>query len=1677
MVETNDGMDERGEAVAIIGLACRVPGAETIDSFWNNLRRGVESITLNERLSGTAGDGRWRVGARGLLRDVEHFDAGFFGMSAAEATLTDPQHRVFLECAYEALERAGYDAGAFKGSVGTYAGAGPSGYWVHHLAPSRWTEQHESSVVIGNDKDHLTTRTAYKLGLTGPAITVQTTCSTSLVAVQLAWQALLTYQCDMALAGGVSIAFPQEADYEYQEGFILSPDGHCRAFDARGQGTVPGDGAGVVVLKRLSDAIKDGDHIHAVLLGAAVNNDGSGKIGYTAPGVHGQAQAIAMAHAVAQVNAESIGYVEAHGTGTRLGDPIEVAALTQAFRQSSSAVGTCALGSVKTNIGHLNTAAGVVALIKAVLTVENAEIPPSLHFDTPNPELNLDKSPFFVNSVLRPWSCRGPRRAGVSAFGFGGTNAHVILEEAPIRAPRSVQTEQLLLLSARTPDALDAATRNLREYLQAHTDLDLADVAFTLQTGRRAFTYRRMLVCRDIADAVDALGRAERQRTAKSPESPPGLAFMFPGQGSHHAEMGRLLYRNSPLFRRHYDAARAAFSAHARGDLLEWMTQPASMERTDHTQALIVAFEYALARVWLDLGVKPEAVVGHSLGEYVAACIAGVFTLDDLALLVSARGRLMQELPAGAMISVPLSKADLMPFMTPEIEFAVFLSPTSCVVSGPTQAMNEFAERLEKQSIGFRRLAVTRAFHSAMMDPLQARFHEMVRRVKLQRPTLRCLSGLSGTWMTDSEAQRSSYWVEHLRQTMRLGDCLSQLSSQTLLEVGPGNGLRALAAQIRLDPEAVQIVSTNASSTEEEWNAFLQTAGRLHLAGVSISWELLHSAPRRVPLPTYPFERARYFVDAPSSNRQTGRMDAAVEAERRLFEEAERSIHTTLAIRAIDEYSGLVELLDNWCASLVLQTLREGGVDLRPNAATTRADISKTLKVLPKFERLVDAMLLMAEQDGFFVCQGETIVFTDKLSLEKPLAEQRENLDRAFPQFSGLFQFLEHCAKYRLDAICGRIEAIGVLFPGGSGDFVDACERATVEHRSERIYIQLLCTVAKRIAEAAGGRTLRILEVGGGRGSLTFPLVETLAPFDIEYHFTDLGRVFVEDAREEATRRGLQQRMRFGVFDISKDPGAQGYADQSFDLIVAYNVVHATPNVGETIDMLARLLVPRGDMAIVELVKIRRWDTLTWGLAEGWWYYQDELRRESPLLGLETWEELFRQKKFARVEAYPRGRDKRERMDHGLIVARREFAAWSAQSLRGSAIGPDKPREAARQPVPATAAMHARPDVNMPYVAPRTVLEEKIAGILGRLLGIDRVGIHDDVYLLGADSLIMLRVTDRIRRELGREVPAALAFRGATVERMAAALEDSPQSATNDPVLVPLQPRGRKPPIFFVHPAAGVVFPYVELSRELGSDRPLYGFQAVGLDGRDAPDTTVEQMADRYIASLLRFQPQGPYHIGGFSFGCFVAYEMARRLAQQGRRVEVLALVDEPAPIVGQRPSPLVMGKLLATGIGKSIWPHLHDYFYLSRNARNGDRSNWFDLAALLQKTPEGGFLETFLARSTMANYVPRESMLLALRQPAMVPMFRLFTMHLQAAYTYRPSAYPGAITLFKATRLGGEYDRDPAWGWGMLAAGGVEIMDVPGEHLTVIRKPHVEVLAARLRDCLDKADGKVEKA
>lgn len=882
---------------AIIGMAGRFPGAGNVGEFWRNLRTGVESIDFfsdAELLAAGVDPETLRdpsyVKARSTLAGVDLFDAGFFGYTPHEAMHMDPQQRVFLETAWEALEDAGYDAARYPGAIGLFAGCYLDTYLLANLCTSRefieglltFKRVGAFQTFLGNDKDYLTTRAAYKLGLKGPALTVQTACSTSLVAIATAFQSLMTCQSDIALAGGVTITFPQKKGYLYSEGGMLSPDGHCRAFDAKAQGTVFGSGIGLVVLKRVQDAVKDGDHIYAVVRGAALNNDGSEKVSYTAPSVNGQAEAILTAQTVAGVSPDTIGYVEAHGTGTPLGDPIEIAALTQAFR-AGGAQGNqyCAIGSVKTNVGHLDVASGVAGLIKASLALHHGEIPPSLNYSAPNPRIDFASSPFFVNTELRPWP-RGAneRRAAVSSFGVGGTNAHVVLEESPVVTTSDpAMPWHVLPLSARSEPALVAAIARLRERIAESPELNLADVAFTLQVGRREFNHRRAFVVRDPADALAQLAPQpvdpRRVIGAVQEKRNPPVAFLFPGQGAQHLQMAAGIYETEPHFRAVIERCAEILEPELGCDLRQviWPrgkteAAEAQLRETRLAQPALFAVEYAMALLWMHWGVQPAALIGHSLGEWVAACVAGVFSLEDAARLVARRAALVQAQPRGVMLAVRLPETEVAALLPAELDIAAINAPKLCVVAGTDAAIAAFETRLQARHVAATRLNTSHAFHSALIAGAVTPFAAEVARVTRHAPKLPCISNVTGRWLTDEEATDPQYWASHLRRPVRFVDGLSTLLAShdaVLLEVGPGSTLTSLARQQPASGSERTLVASLETSAPCDRAALQSALGRLWLAGVTPDWTAVHGAScrRRVPLPTYPFERKRFFIDPP----------------------------------------------------------------------------------------------------------------------------------------------------------------------------------------------------------------------------------------------------------------------------------------------------------------------------------------------------------------------------------------------------------------------------------------------------------------------------------------------------------------------------------------------------------------------------------------------------------------------------------------------------------------------------------------------------------------------------------------------------------------------------------------------------------------------------------------------
>lgn len=1035
-------------AIAVVGLAVHVPGADDLDTFWRNLRDGVESIGHLDReemlaagVSGELLDHPRYVRAGGYLERMEWFDAGFFGMSPRDAAVMDPQTRHFLECCWHALEHAGHMPERFDGNIGVFAGAGAGQYFWKNVVPNPELMESVGYFLLrhtGNDKDFLSTRASYEFDLTGPSVSIQTACSTSLVAIHYACQSLLGWECDMALAGGVTIEQPHRHGYVYEEGEILSPDGHCRSFDHRASGTVFGSGAGTVVLRRLSDAVEAGDTIHAVIRASAVNNDGAGKVSYLAPSVDGQSKAVAEALSLADVDPRTIGLVEGHGTATPVGDPIEVAALSQAFRSGTADTGFCALGSVKSNIGHLDTAAGVASLTKAVLALRHRTIPPTVHFEAPNPLLDLEASPFYLTAEARPWpEGSQPRRAGVNSLGVGGTNAHVLLEEAPdLGASGPARPWHLLTLSTRSAPSLEDAARGLLEHLEAHPDAPLADLSYTLRQGRRAFSHRRALVCRTADEALEALatGKGSGLVSATAPGSSRSVAFLFAGGGAQYPGMAGDLYEHEPVFRHEVDRCLAILDTILDFDLrplllghaeLDAEQAAAELRRPSRALPALFTVQYAQARLWMHWGVDPSTMVGHSMGEYTAACLAGVFSLDDALSVVSLRGRLFETVPRGGMLGVGLSEAELQARLGDDLSIAAVNAPEATVAAGPVEAIDALERALATDGIDTRRIRIDVAAHSHMLDEILEPFGRHLRSLDLSTPTRPFVSNLSGAPAGDEVAD-PDYWVRHLRHTVRFAEGVGTTLADdgpVLLEVGPGSTLATLS-RMHSGWTAEQPTRTSLPGPRDDLDAqavMLGTLGALWTLGVGVDWTAYDGGQlrHRVPAPLYPFERQPHFV-APQqaaealSGRATasGEDDARIE---RLDDWAFQPSFTPLPpVRPRPEAPAgptLVLTADGGPTSSLPRRLREAGAEVTvvhsgPGFAVHRDRIQLRPGVADDWTAL---WAHLASDDGPGL--PATIVHAWGLDVDGTTTEPRHAVEAAFTSTWHLIRTLEQAAS------------------------------------------------------------------------------------------------------------------------------------------------------------------------------------------------------------------------------------------------------------------------------------------------------------------------------------------------------------------------------------------------------------------------------------------------------------------------------------------------------------------------------------------------------------------------------------------------------------------------------------------------------------------------------------------
>jgi phthiocerol/phenolphthiocerol synthesis type-I polyketide synthase E len=1385
------------EGIAIIGWSGRFPGADDIEQLWANLRRGTESIsffTRDELLAAGVDPALLAnphyVPAAAVLDDIESFDAAFFGYNPREAEVMDPQQRIFLETAWSALEHAAYEPRLFGGRIGVYAGAGMNTYLLNNLMthPDLLERIGPYQAVIGSDKDFLATRVSYKLNLRGPSVTVQTACSTSLVAVAMACQSLMNAECDMALAGGVTIRVPQRSGYLYQEEGILSPDGHCRPFDAQARGTVPGSGVAVVVLKRLADGIADGDTIHAVIRGWAINNDGSQKAGYTAPSVEGQSEAIVEAMALAGIEPEAIGYVEAHGTGTPLGDPIEIAALTRAYRSRTQKQSFCAIGSVKSNFGHLDGAAGATGLIKAALAAQKGEIPPSLHFQIPNPEIRLESSPFYINGSLRPWRREGaPRRAAVSSFGIGGTNAHVVLEEPPAPVESDLApSHALIVLSAKTETALDRLTERLGESLQRNPEASLQDIGFTLQVGRASFDHRRFFVWSDTAEALQDLQSGVRGRSALVPETRPPLAFLFPGQGAQYAAMGADLYQALPIFREEMDRCLEILTRlgvdlrpvlfPAAGEMARAHQQ---LEQTALTQPALFATEYALAKLWIALGIQPEAMLGHSVGEYVAACLSGVFSLEDALRLIAIRGRLIQQVAPGAMLGVPLPESEVTSILSDSLSIAAVNAPALCTVSGPTEEVEKLERHLDSRAVTTRRLHTSHAFHSSMMDGVLGLFREELARTTLRAPRIPFVSNVTGTWITAEEARDTEYWVSHVRRPVRFADGVATLlenPKRLLLEVGPGQSLGSLARQ-QSSGRGRAVVSSMRHPQEDtsDLKIFLHGVGSLWLNGVVPDWPTLHRSyrRRRVPLPTYPFERVRYWIEPEREARPRRRAIYKRPDIREWFYTPSwrrtAPVVDTKGARA-PRYPVITDPADLETLSEVPATLvfvagsrgvekllaLIGGLAHRARGAAVQLavvttglrDVIGTEEIESEEAAIFGLCKVISQEYPNIHCRSFDLEHGDEREMELVFHEVAASGREPVLAFRGGHRWAPSFEPLPLDAPDGdAVSARHVLITGAAGRFgLAAAEHFARTRQAALTLVDLRTPDPEKVAE-----------------------IETLARGLIVAQADVVDRTTMERVLDEA-------RSRFGPIDIVIH--AAGVIDDGDyrtlgEVTPAEFQRHLVPKLGgvRVLDELLRDTKPRICVITSSLASVLGGITLApLAAADAAVDAFAQHARDLPwmCINFEAWQQV------ANTET-PVGRQQSDlmlSMPEALDALERAIAIAGLSQVVVS-TGDLDARLAQWSNVldkAATVRTAAAPRSHS-FRPPTTPIETRAATVWQEALGVEAIGLDDDFFELGGNSLVGLQILSRLRGEFQVDLPLRTFFEARTVEGMARAIE------------------------------------------------------------------------------------------------------------------------------------------------------------------------------------------------------------------------------------------------------------------------------------------------------------------
>ncbi|HEU4625135.1 MAG TPA: beta-ketoacyl synthase N-terminal-like domain-containing protein [Steroidobacteraceae bacterium] len=1394
---------ERHEPIAIVGIGCRLPGGIVdANGLWQLLSGAVDAVTevpssrwdadrLFDADPDAAGKMYTRAGA--FVADVDRFDPYFFGIPPREAACMDPQQRLLLEVAWEALEDAGCDPSRLAGSdSGIFVGIGSHDYALLQARANALADI-DAYFASGTTHSVAAGRLAYFLGFHGPCVAVDTACSSSLVAIHQACVSLRRRECRLALAGGASLMLTPDYTVNFCRARMLSPDGKCRTFDAGANGYVRGEGVALIALKRLTDAQAAGDRVLAVIRGSAVNQDGR-STGLTVPNGPAQSAVIQSALADAQLEPRDVKYVEAHGTGTPLGDPIEVQALAASLGAGRSSDSPLLIGSIKTNIGHLESAAGIAGLLKVVLSMQHGEIPAHLHLTTPNPHIDWARLPVAVTTTRRPWP-EGRKIAGVSSFGFSGTNAHVILEEAPpatavpsANAMSSVSALPsanapgalcVLPLSAKDGRALKALATRYEAHLASNPDANLADVCYTAATGRAHFNERAAIVAADIAAARTELGNflrgfpSARLHSGSAPVAPQ-IAFLFTGQGAQYAGMGRELYESEPVFREVLDRCAQALAGELDRPLLEvmWGAESAHLDQTRYTQPALYALEVAVATLWRSWGVEPSVVLGHSVGEYAAACVAGAFTVEEGARLVAARARLMQQLPAGGGMLAVQGASDRVQELVEHtlsgrkggVGIAALNAPGSIVLSGAQSALKSVAQDLADAGLRVTPLQVSHAFHSELLDPMLDEYERVAGAVQHSAPQMRWISNLSGDELDWDRWSGSMgrYWREHARQAVKFESSVraaARAGAQLFIEVGP-HGVLATLGQTTLGADTLGWVASLRRGRGER-EQLLESVAQVYVRGVALDWQRFAGSNRhrKVALPTYPFQRERYWVTLTqkreSLKEHTPRWKRALAAGRRHAEFMPVDMD-------IDSFPAKFAALEKLSLAYMRETLRQLQLFVRAGEVHTASGIIERAGIQPVYLRLIERWLAHLAAAGLLESRGEEYVATSPLP-HGDLEQVRSAARDALRGYSEMFDFVDLCGSKLADVLCGRESALETLFPSGSSHIADGIYQHSVV---ARYYNEIVRSVVQAIAGDA--QSLSILEIGAGTGGTTSLLLPTLDPARCRYVFTDVGKLFLVQARKKFSEHKF---LEYAVLNIEQSPAEQGFAEHAFDVVVAADVLHATSDLAKTLQHVRSLLAPGGVLVMLEATDDPIWLDVSIGLVRGWQKFADPMREKQPLLKPEQWSSLLLECGFDAVEAFPSANARTAQLGHHVIIAKPQGSAATSSARASGRLVDAELALAAEDRASDTTPLRSQLDAAPPHVQ-MEMLIALVSGEVAAVLGLDAAhhpAPEQRLMDFGVDSLMAVELRNRLARRLAltRKLTATLIFDYPTVSAIA----------------------------------------------------------------------------------------------------------------------------------------------------------------------------------------------------------------------------------------------------------------------------------------------------------------------